>query len=302
LHNGDHVEIITGSLAKPNPAWLNYVVTGRARAHIRHFLKAQQSTESAQLGERMLNQALRALHVEPNQVTEQHWQKLIRDYGLKKKSEILTDIGLGKRQNVMVAHQLLAMAEVVVEPPEGTIGRFLGGKFLGKIFGKTTKKSLDTITIRGSEGMAVQFAQCCRPIPGDPILGFINKDKGLVVHTHDCPAIRKFRLDPDKWLDVEWEPESQRLYKTNLNLTVANQPGMLAKIASGIADAGSNIDNVSVEEEDGSAYANLYFTVQVKDRIHLAELMRGLRKIPDVVRINRTKGNAAGNGAKKSSQ
>lgn len=301
LHNGDHVEIITGSLAKPNPAWLNYVVTGRARAHIRHFLKSQQSTESAHLGERMLNQALRALHVEPSQITEDHWQKLIRDYGLKKKSQILTEIGLGKRQNVMVAHQLLAMLELQEVPEEGTIGKLLGGKFFDKIFGKTVKP-LDTITIRGSEGMAVQFAQCCRPIPGDPILGFINKDKGLVVHTHDCPAIRKFRLDPDKWLDVEWEPESQRLYKTNLNLTVANQPGMLAKIASGIADAGSNIDNVSVEEEDGSAYANLYFTVQVKDRIHLAELMRSLRKIPDVVRINRTKGNPAGNGAKKSSQ
>ncbi|MDI1309038.1 MAG: bifunctional (p)ppGpp synthetase/guanosine-3',5'-bis(diphosphate) 3'-pyrophosphohydrolase [Methylotenera sp.] len=301
LHNGDHVEIITGSFAKPNPAWLNYVVTGRARAHIRHFLKSQQSTESAHLGERMLNQALRALHVEPSQITEEHWQKLIRDYGLKKKSQILTEIGLGKRQNVMVAHQLLAMLGVPEEPEEGAIGKFLGGKFFDKIFGKTVKP-LDTITIRGSEGMAVQFAQCCRPIPGDPILGFINKDKGLVVHTHDCPAIRKFRLDPDKWLDVEWEPESQRLYKTNLNLTVANQPGMLAKIAAGIADAGSNIDNVSVEEEDGSAYANLYFTVQVKDRIHLAELMRSLRKIPDVVRINRTKGNAAGNGAQKSSQ
>ncbi|NOU25323.1 MAG: bifunctional (p)ppGpp synthetase/guanosine-3',5'-bis(diphosphate) 3'-pyrophosphohydrolase [Methylotenera sp.] len=297
LHNGDHVEIITGSLAKPNPAWLNYVVTGRARAHIRHFLKSQKSMESAQLGERMLNQALRALHVEPNQITDQQWQKLIRDYGLKKKSEILTDIGLGKRQNVMVAHQLLALGEVQEEPSEGTLG-----KFFGKIFGKSTKKPLDTITIRGSEGMAVQFAQCCRPIPGDPILGFINKDKGLVVHTHDCPAIRKFRLDPDKWLDVEWEPENQRLYKTNLNLTVANQPGMLAKIASGIADAGSNIDNVSVEEEDGSAYANLYFTVQVRDRVHLAELMRGLRKIPDVVRINRAKGNTTGNGTKKTSQ
>ena len=297
LHNGDHVEIITGSLAKPNPAWLNYVVTGRARAHIRHFLKSQKSMESAQLGERMLNQALRALHVEPNQITDQPWQQLIRDYGLKKKSEILTDIGLGKRQNVMVAHQLLALGEVQEEPSEGTLG-----KFFGKIFGKSTKKPLDTITIRGSEGMAVQFAQCCRPIPGDPILGFINKDKGLVVHTHDCPAIRKFRLDPDKWLDVEWEPENQRLYKTNLNLTVANQPGMLAKIASGIADAGSNIDNVSVEEEDGSAYANLYFTVQVRDRVHLAELMRGLRKIPDVVRINRAKGNTTGNGTKKTSQ
>ena len=285
LHNGDHVEIITGALAKPNPAWLNYVVTGRARAHIRHFLKSQQSTESGHLGERLLNKALRALHVEPNQITDVHWQKLIRDYGLKKKSEILTDIGLGKRQNVMVAHQLLAMTDENLEKHT-----------------KLPPKSLDTITIHGTEGMAVQFAQCCRPIPGDPILGFINKDKGLVIHTHDCPSVSKFKLDPDKWLDVEWEPDSQRLFKTNLNLTVANQPGMLAKIASGIADAGSNIDNVSVEEADGSAYANLYFTVQVKNRIHLADLMRGLRKIHDVVRINRTKGNAPGNGAKKSSQ
>jgi guanosine-3',5'-bis(diphosphate) 3'-pyrophosphohydrolase len=277
LHNGDHVEIITAALAKPNPAWLNYVVTGRARAHIRHFLKAQQSSESAHIGERMLNQALRAMHVEPAEISDQHWQKLIRDYGVKKKADILSDIGLGKRQNVMVAHQLVALTDDHVEKHT-----------------KLPAKSLDTITIRGTEGMAVQFAQCCRPIPGDPILGFINKDKGLVIHTHDCPSVRKFRLDPDKWLDVEWEPESSRLFKTNLNLTVANQPGMLAKIASGIADAGSNIDNVSVEEADGSAYANLYFTVQVQNRIHLADLMRRLRKIPDVVRINRTKGNNGG--------
>lgn len=279
LHNGDHVEIITGSLAKPNPAWLNYVITGRARAHIRHFLKSQQSTESASLGVRMLNQALRALQADPDQISDAHWQKIIRDYGLKNKSEILTDIGLGKRQSVMVAHQLLALTDDHLEKHHHLPG-----------------VSLDTITIRGTEGMAVQFAPCCKPIPGDPILGFINKDKGLVIHTHDCPSVRKFKLDPDKWLDVEWEPESTRLFKTNLNLTVANQPGMLAKIASGIAEAGSNIDNVSVEEADGSAYANLYFTVQVRNRIHLAELMRSLRKIPDVARINRTKGNVANNG------
>jgi GTP pyrophosphokinase len=283
MHNGDHVEIITGSLAKPNPAWLNYVVTGRARAHIRHFLKSQQSTESAHLGERLLNKALRALHVDPSHISEEHWQKLMRDYGVKKKVEILSDIGLGKRQNVMVAHQLVAMTDGHAERHT-----------------KLPAASLDTITIRGTEGMAVQFAPCCRPIPGDPILGFINKDKGLVIHTHDCPSVRKFKLDPDKWLDVEWEPESSRLFKTNLNLTVANQPGMLAQIASGIADAGSNIDNVSVEEADGSAYANLYFTVQVKNRVHLAELMRGLRKIPDVVRINRTKGSATANGKNSS--
>lgn len=282
LHNGDHVEIITAALAKPNPAWLNYVVTGRARAHIRHFLKSQQSTESAHIGERMLNQALRAMHVEPTSIAETHWQKLIRDYGVKKKSEILSDIGLGKRQNVMVAHQLVALTDDHAEKHT-----------------KLHAKSLDIITIRGTEGMAVQFAQCCRPIPGDPILGFIDKDRGLVIHTHDCSSVRKFRLDPDKWLDVEWEPESNRLFKTNLSLTVANQPGMLAKIATGIADANSNIDNVSVEEADGSAYANLYFTVQVKNRIHLADLMRGLRKIPDVVRINRTKGNQQGSQSAK---
>ena len=274
LKNGDHVEIITGSLAKPNPAWLNYVVTGRARAHIRHFLKSQRSSEAAQLGERLLNQALRALHVDPKQISDENWQKLMRDYGVITKSEILSEIGLGKRQNVMVAHQLLATTDDHAEKHT-----------------KLPAKALDTITVRGTEGMAVMFAPCCRPIPGDPILGFINKDKGLVIHTHDCPSVRKFKLDPDKWLDVEWEPESTRLFKTNLNLTVANQPGMLAKIAAGIADAGSNIDSVSVEEADGSAYANLYFTVQVKNRVHLADLMRGLRKIPDVVRINRTKGN-----------
>lgn len=285
LHNGDHVEIITAALAKPNPAWLNYVVTGRARAHIRHFLKSQQSTESAHIGERMFNQALRAMHVEPASITDIHWQKLIRDYGAKSRSEILSDIGLGKRQNVMVAHQLLAMTDEHIDRHT-----------------KLPAKSLDSITIRGTEGMAVQFAQCCRPIPGDPILGFIDKDRGLVIHTHDCNSVRKFRLDPDKWLDVEWEPDNNRLFKTNLSLTVANQPGMLAKIAAGIADANSNIDNVSVEESDGSAYANLYFTVQVKNRIHLADLMRGLRKIPDVVRINRTKGSVAGGGAGSSSK
>lgn len=273
LHNGDHVEIITAAHAHPNPAWLNYVVSGKARAHIRHFLKSMQSTESAHLGERMLNQALRALHADPAIIDETRWQKLMRDYGARSKEEILTDIGLGKRLNVMVAHQLLAM-----------------GDDHGELSGKQINKPLGTITIRGSEGMAVKFAQCCRPIPGDPILGFINKDKGLVIHTHDCPAIRKFRVDPEKWLDVEWDPDIKRLFKVNLKLAVANQRGMLAKIAAGIAAAGSNIDNVSMEEPDDSAYTNMHFTVQVQDRVHLADLMRHLRKIPDVVRINRVKG------------
>jgi GTP diphosphokinase / guanosine-3',5'-bis(diphosphate) 3'-diphosphatase len=271
LRNGDHVEIVTAAHSKPNPAWLNYVATGKARAHIRHFLKTMKSEESAILGERLLNQALRALHADPTQIDKVRWEKLVRDYGVKGKQEILTDIGLGKRLNIMVARQLLAMAE-----PSG----------------ERSGKQLGTITIRGSEGMAIQFAQCCRPIPGDPILGFINKGKGLVIHTHDCHAIRKFRTDPDKWLDVEWDPDTRRMFKVNLKLAVANQPGVLAKVAAGIADAGSNIDNVGMEESDNSAYTNMSFTVQVENREHLARLMRSLRKIHEVVRINRAKGGA----------
>ena len=273
MHNGDNVEIITAPLAKPNPAWLNYVVTGKARSHIRHYLKTLQATESAHLGERMLNLALRALHVEPSVVTDKQWQKVIRDYGAKEKAEILTDIGLGKRVSLMVAHQLTA-----------------GQPDLHGVEKSKNSKVLDSITISGSEGMAVQFAQCCRPIPGDPILGFINKEKGLIIHTHDCPTTRKFKLDPDKWLDVAWDSDDKKLFKVNVRVVVVNERGMLAKLASGISDVGSNIDNVNIEEPDGSQYANVNFTVQVRNRVHLADLMRNLRKIPDVVRINRVKG------------
>lgn len=274
MRNGDQVEIITAPLAKPNPAWLNYVVTGKARSHIRHYLKTVQVSESAHLGERMLDMALRALHIDTSLVTDKQWQKVMRDYGVKSKVDILAEVGLGKRMSLMVAHQLVASGQQLANTDESS----------------KAKRSLDMITIRGSEGMAVQFAQCCTPIPGDPILGFINKEKGLIIHTHDCPTVAKFRLDPDRWLDVEWDPDNKKLFKVNVRIVVANERGMLAKIAAGISEAGANIDNVSVEEADGSRYSNVNFTVQVSNRVHLANLMRNLRKIPNVVRINRIKG------------
>lgn len=272
MRNGDNVEIITAALAKPNPAWLNYVVTGKARSHLRHYLKSIKVTESTHLGERMLNIALKALHIEPSEIKEKQWKKVIRDYNAKDKAEILADIGIGKRVSLMVAHQLLASVheEVSTSPDE--------------------ERTFDKITIRGSEGMAVQFAPCCGPIPGDPILGFINKDKGLVVHTDDCTAIRKFKLDPDKWLDVEWDVEDNRLFGVNLRIVVANERGMLAKIAAGISESGANIEHVRAEESDGSQYTIINFTVQVHNRVHLADLIRNLRKISEVVRINRIKG------------
>ena len=268
LHNGDRVEVMTSPSANPNPAWINYVVTGKARSHIRNYLKNMRSQEAASLGERLLAQALRALKSELSQIDDAHWNELLRESGLKTKEELLAEIGLGKRLNLVVARRLLAMGEA--QPEE--------------------KRALGSITIRGTEGLAVQFAKCCRPIPGDPIMGFITKGKGLLIHTHDCPAVANFREDPDKWVDVEWDPETKKLFDVNIKLVVANQRGVLAKTAAAIADANSNIENVSMEEEDGSAYTSMFFTLQVEDRSHLARVMRELRQIPEVVRIARMKG------------
>jgi guanosine-3',5'-bis(diphosphate) 3'-pyrophosphohydrolase len=153
------------------------------------------------------------------------------------------------------------------------------------------------ISIRGTEGIAVELAQCCHPIPGDPILGFIHKDRGLIIHTHDCPSIRAFRTDPDKWLDVEWEAEPGHMFDVSIKVVVGNKRGVLAKVAAAIAEQGSNIGNVSMEEEDGSPYTVLFFTVQVENRMHLARVMRGLRSQPDVVRIFRIKGKKDGRAA-----
>ena len=270
VKTGDHVEIIAAPLAKPNPAWLNFVITGKARAQIRSYLRTAASDDLIILGYSMLNNALKAFHIDPDSIKKKHWDKLAQDYHLKNKNQILTDIALGKRVNIMVAHQLTTIMDGIKKTQNQT-------------------KLLDVITIKGSEGMAIQLASCCHPIPGDPILGFINKDRGLIIHTHDCPAIRKFKLDPDRWLDVEWEANADSLFKVNLDVLVWNEKGMLAKIAAVIAESNSNIDNVSLQESDGSKFANINFIVQVKDRIHLADLIRNLRKIDKISRVNRVK-------------
>ena len=268
LRNGDRVEIITAAHAKPNPAWLNYVVTGKARSHIRHFLKTMQYEESAQLGERLLNQALVALSPKAPKVDDASWDKLLKDQNDKSRQEVLADIGLGKQLAIVIARRLLMIGE-----PEGGSNRLPG-----------------TVVIRGSEGMALQFAKCCHPIPGDPIIGYVKKGQGLVVHTHDCEVARKMRGDPDKWLDVEWAPDTRKLFAVNIRLVASNERGVLAKLAAEIALSEANIDNVSLEPGDSSAYSTIHFTLQVHNRLHLAQIMRGLRRIPEVIRITRLKG------------
>ena len=261
LRNGDRVEIITAPQAKPNPAWLGYVSTSKARSQIRHFLKTIQSGESAKFGERLLNQALHILGIKPQDMGKAHWNKLLKNTGVKTRQEILADIGLGRRLNMVVARQLACLGEAAPGEAAAT-----------------------AITIQGTEGMAVQFAKCCRPIPGDPIVGVLTGGQGLVVHTHDCPSLRRGRAG-EQWLVVVWDKNISRSFEVGLKLVVANQRGVLAKVAAAIAESESNIENVSFSSE--GEYTALHFTLGVSHRLHLANIMRKLRKIPEVVRIIR---------------
>ena len=267
IRNGDHVDIITASSAWPNAAWLNFVVTGKARSHIRHYLRTAKAEESAKLGQGLLANAMKALNPDAPSPSLAQLQKLARETHNRTIEELYADLGLGRKLPMVVAHQLLHL--------------------MGDESGHLPHPQ--SITIRGTEGVAVELAKCCHPIPGDPILGFIHKDRGLIIHTHDCPSIRSFRTDPEKWLDVEWETEAGHLFDVAIKLVVANQRGVLAKVAAAISEQGINIGNIAMEEEDGSPYTVMFFTLQVENRVHLANIMRSLRTLPEVVRIYRVK-------------
>jgi len=265
LRNGNRVEILTDPHARPNPVWLSYVATGKARSHIRHYLKTMQLQESAEVGELLLVQALRSIKANPDEIGEAHWVQFFKGDAARNREEVLADIGLGKRLAVVVAKKLLAVE------PEGDAHR------------------LDSITVRGTEGMAVQFAACCRPIPGDPIIAQIRKGQGLLVHTHDCPAIHPFHFDPEKWVDVQWDAAPDRLFDVNARLTAQNTRGVLARLAAEVSEADANIEHIETEQRASQAYTTLVFTIQVKNRLHLAHVFRRLRRIPEVVRIQRLK-------------
>jgi RelA/SpoT family (p)ppGpp synthetase len=264
LRNGDRVEIITASHAKPNPGWLQYVRTGKARSNIRHFLKTMQYEESASLGERLLDQAVRAVKGVLGEIDDASWERVVREGGARSKEELLADIGLGKRLPAVVARRLLKGTE----PKE---------------------EAKASVTIRGTEGMAVQLARCCRPIPGDEIIGSIKKGQGLVVHQSDCPSIvRSRKNEPDQWLDVEWDPRTNRLFQAAVHVMVENQRGVLARVASQIAESASNIDSITTEDDRG-LFTTMHMVLEVANRQHLARVMRALRRLPDVKKLTRAK-------------
>ncbi len=274
LKNGDRVEIMTDPAGRPNPAWLNYATTGRARSQIRHYLKTTQQAESVELGELLLIQAVGSLNFDPNDIGKNHWSRLFKGDSAKTKEQVLSEIGLGKRLAIVAARKLFAVSDLV--SPE--------------------HRQRDSITIRGTEDMAVQFAPCCRPIPGDPIIGQIKGGQGLVIHTHDCPAIHPYKFDPEKWIDVQWDPLIDRLFKVDIRVTVTDGRGVLAKLAAEIAATDSNISYVNMEDqmaESENRYTTVGFTLEVRHRMHLAGLMRQLRHMPEVVRMSRVKSGAS---------
>ena len=268
LRNGDRVEIITAPNAVPSPAWLAYVKSARARSKIRHFLSTQQNAESAALGERLLAHALRDLGLALAKLPAQAWDRFKRASGARSQRSVLADIGLGKRLPAIVARRLAegVATDAASAAPAG--------------------HTQPAVLIHGAEGVAVRLGNCCRPIPGDPIVGLIRKGQGLVVHTHDCPTIAKVRSERGNWVDVEWEADITGMFEASIRVVVHNVRGVLARLAAGIAEADSNIVNISMDEDTGEA-TTLFFTLQVTDRIHLARILRSLRRVPEVVRITR---------------
>jgi len=265
LKSGDRVEIVTAPYAKPNPAWLGYVATGRARSHIRHFLKTIQYDESVKLGERMLNQALLSFNINPDAITATQWEKLVRDSGVKSKEELLAEMALGKQLPAIVAKRLTSPVESIAS--EQTAG---------------------PIIIMGTEGLTVQFAKCCRPLPGDQIVGLIKKDHGLVIHTYDCANIAQSQRNSENYLDVAWGKDINRVFEASIKVTAANKQGVLARVAAEIAKAESNIDDIAMENEGD--YMQMHFILQVNNRHHLAQIMRGLRHLKEIAKISRVKG------------
>lgn len=266
LANGNQVEIITAPHANPNPAWLSYVKTGRARSKIRQFLKAMQQDGSSTLGENMLNQALEALGVDPAEIPLAVWDQVVQDADKKSKREVFADIGLGRSPAAVFARHLAEHEEV----------------------SRTAESASKPLVIRGTGEMAIQFASCCQPIPGDPISGLLRKDQGLLIHTQSCRAARKQRnSEPQNWIQVEWGAEPGATFDVRLQVTAQNVRGLLGRVATVISQSGVNIESVGMGDKSPGMCTELHFLVQVTGRQQLAKLMRSLRRIPDVVRIVR---------------
>lgn len=269
LTNGQTVEIIAASSGRPNPAWLSFVVTAKARSQIRHFLKNLQQSEAVALGKRLLNRELEPFSLTYQDISEVDMKYLLNENKNENKNELFEDMGLGNKMAPLIARQLVVLKKLASK--------------------KNQENSVDNtipLSIKGTEGMVVKFPKCCYPIPGDPIHGFVTSGRGIVIHRQTCKNLAEYQKQQEKWINVEWEPYNEGEYQVKIHLNVNNQRGVLATVAAAIADTDANINSVEMKERDGR-HTSLRFIIEVKNRVHLAKVIRKIRLIKSVSQIDR---------------
>ncbi len=277
LESGETVEIITAPGARPNPAWLSFVITGKARSNIRHFLKHQRHSESIALGERLLDKVLASFGTQLSDIPEARIQAVLTDCQMELMEDLLADIGLGNRMAYVVARRLLAAEGASEEEDTQKISP-----------DSNADSSEKPLAIRGSEGLVVSFARCCNPIPGDPIVGYLSSGKGMVIHQENCRNLADNRHNSEKTLHLTWDKDVSGEFTVELRVELEHQRGIIAQLATGITVADASIDKISVDERDGRVSV-VQLVVRVRDRLHLSQLIKRIRNLKGVMRITRLK-------------
>ncbi|MEY2953385.1 MAG: hypothetical protein RLZZ401_1472, partial [Pseudomonadota bacterium] len=285
LKNGDVVSVETDPASTPNPAWLSFVRTGRARSKIRHYLKTMAQTESVSLGEKLLVQALRAEGIdrlpgrEPGQ--QMLWDKLLRFTGNRNVDELLTDVGLGKRIAGIVAKRLVVLLAETGEKPDAVL-------LSRERYSTNESTSQSALQLDGSENSSVKFGACCLPVPGDEIVGYLGRGEGLVVHCASCGVAKRLQhKDSERFIPVEWSDEPVRNFEARVVVTVSNGKGVLAQVASVLTKAEADITHIDMGEGNAEAATDLRFTVAVQDLPHLELVIRNLKRTGSVLRAYR---------------
>ncbi|MDP7455553.1 MAG: RelA/SpoT family protein, partial [Gammaproteobacteria bacterium] len=270
LQSGQTVEVITAPGTQPNPAWLSFVVTGKARSNIRHYLKNQKHSESMALGKRLLNKALASFGGQLDTIPQENIENVLQQTNLASLDQLLEEIGLGNRMSYMIAQRMAVNTNNVSE---------------------TESKAADSygsLAIRGSEGMVMNYAKCCHPIPGDPIVGHISSGRGMVIHTDNCNNIADIRDNPEKCVSVRWDPDVEGEFSVELKVELENQRGIIATLATTITGAEANIEKISTLERD-ARFSIVNLSLNVRNRVHLALVMKRVRLIKPVTRVTRVK-------------
>lgn len=272
LRNGQTVEVVTAAGAMPNPAWVNFVVTAKARSAIRQFLRGLRRAEAIELGQRLINQSLGEFKLSLSEVSEATLLATAGEQGMADIDELFEKVGLGERLAPLIALRIGSIPDPNLNAAEGQ----------GEAVIAPTP-----LAIAGTEGLLVSYARCCYPVPGDPILAYLSSGRGIVVHREACANVEDYRKHPEKWLSVVWAANTERRFSSELHVEVANRMGVLAAVAAAIARTETNIDHVDMQERDTETSA-LVFELKVRDRRHLAQIIRVIRRMPEVLRVSRT--------------